>query len=96
MTEFLVGATAMGALVAGIFFLRFWRSTHDSLFLSFAVAFWLLSLNWILLAKANRDEPNTELYLLRLLAVALLIVGILNKNRVQKARSRRDDAPPAP
>ena len=44
LSNFLSGAITMGFLAGGLFFLRFWRETRDQLFLTFAVAFWLLGL----------------------------------------------------
>ena len=32
MNQMAVGAVAMGFLVAALFFLRFWRQTHERLF----------------------------------------------------------------
>jgi len=31
----------MGSLVAGLFFLHFWRSTRDKFFLYFTASFWI-------------------------------------------------------
>jgi hypothetical protein len=39
----IAGALAMGFLIAGLFFLKFWRRTGDGLFLAFAAAFGLLA-----------------------------------------------------
>lgn len=39
MSEFLRGAVAACCLLAGLFFLRFWKLTRDRLFLLFSVAF---------------------------------------------------------
>ena len=36
--EILIGAIAMGWLVAGLFFFRFWRQTGDRFFLWFALS----------------------------------------------------------
>ncbi|MEA1015649.1 DUF5985 family protein [Sphingosinicella sp. LY1275] len=85
MTElfsFLGGVVTMGLIVAGLFFLRFWKRTHDGLFLAFAVAFWLLGLNQALLTLTNIPvEERSPLYLLRLVAFALILVSIWVKNR---------------
>ena len=51
--DFLSGAVTMGFVLAGLFFLRFWRRTHDGLFLAFALAFWLLGLTQALLSFSN-------------------------------------------
>ena len=74
----------MASAAVGAFFLRFWRRTRDRLFLIFALAFWLLGLNWLLLAFVQADETRTWLYLLRLVAFCLIIYGIVDKNRATK------------
>jgi hypothetical protein len=76
------GAIAMGYAVAGLFFLRFWRETHDRLFLIFAGAFWVLGLQRLALVF-SRDmiEDHTGLYLIRLLAFLLILGAIVDKNR---------------
>lgn len=82
MLEFVSGLITMGFLVAGLFFLRFWRRTGDALFAFFALAFWLLAANQALTAFAHVPlEERTGLYLLRLAAFVLILVGILFKNR---------------
>lgn len=80
--DFLAGAITAGFVVAGFFFLRFWKRTHDSLFLAFAAAFWLLGLGQALLAFTNVPvEERSWLYLLRLAAFSLILVSIWAKNR---------------
>lgn len=80
--DFLSGAITMGFLVAGFFFLRFWKRTNDSLFLAFAAAFWLLGLGQALLAFTEIPvEERSWLYLLRLAAFSLILVSIWRKNR---------------
>jgi hypothetical protein len=71
----------MSAAVAGTFFLRFWRRTRDRLFAIFAAAFWLMGLNWLLLAIYAGDEINSAVYGIRLLAFVLILIGIVDKNR---------------
>ena len=79
---FLSGAVTFGFMLAGLFFLRFWKRTRDSLFLAFAAAFWLLGLNQALLALTDIPvEERSWLYLLRLAAFAIIIVSIWMKNR---------------
>ncbi|HEY0445188.1 MAG TPA: DUF5985 family protein [Allosphingosinicella sp.] len=82
---FLSGAVTLGFVLAGLFFLRFWKQTRDSLFIAFALAFWLLGLNQALLAFSRVPvEERTWLYLLRLAAFSLILIAIGYKNR--KAR----------
>jgi hypothetical protein len=80
--QVLWGALAMACWVAGLFFLRFWKVSRDRLFLFFMVSFWCLGLNWLWLGLSNSTlETRHYAYLLRLVAFALLIVGIVDKNR---------------
>ena len=79
--EFMSGLIAMGYLVAGLFFLRFWTRTRDGLFLAFAAAFWLLALNQTLLAITNVElEERSWFYLLRVAAFLLIIAAVVRKN----------------
>lgn len=87
MVAFMGGATAVGCLVAGLFFLRFWTRTRDGLFLAFAIAFWLMAVNQALpVLLALRDEAVGGIYLLRLTAFLLIIGAILAKNFKKRAR----------
>ena len=83
MTHFLLGMLVMASIVAGLFFLRFWRQTHDRLFLIFAAAFFLLGLNWFCLTFVQRDEVDSAVYAIRLLAFVLILIAIADKNRVR-------------
>lgn len=79
---FLSGAITLGFLLAGLFFLRFWKRTKDLLFIAFALAFWLLGLNQALLAFSRVPvEERTWLYILRLAAFVLILLAIGYKNR---------------
>jgi hypothetical protein len=81
MKQFLLGAAVALCGVIGLTFLRFWRKSGDRLFLCFAASFWLLGANWLALALVREDESQTILYLVRLLAFAILLAGIWDKNR---------------
>jgi hypothetical protein len=79
---FISGVVAAGFLVAGLFFLRFWRRTRDALFISFALAFWLLGLGQALVALTDIPvEERSWIYLIRLLAFSLILLAIFRKNR---------------
>ncbi|HEV7122350.1 MAG TPA: DUF5985 family protein [Rhodanobacter sp.] len=79
---FISGAVAFGYMLAAIFFLRFWKRTADVLFLSFAVAFALLSVGKIVVASANiYAEDSSAAYLVRLAAFAIIILAVWRKNR---------------
>ena len=82
LIDFLSGAVTFGFLIAGLFFLRFWKRTGDGLFVSFAFAFWLLGLTQALLAFTDIPvEERSWLFLLRLAAFLLILVSIWRKNR---------------
>lgn len=82
LLDFLSGAITMGFLVAGFFFLRFWKRTRESLFLAFAAAFWLLGLAQALLTFTDIPvEERSWLFLLRLAAFSLILISIWKKNR---------------
>jgi hypothetical protein len=80
--DFLSGAITMGFVIAGLFFLRFWRRSRERLFLAFALAFWLLGLTHALLVFVDVPvEERSWLYLLRLAAFSLILVSVWAKNR---------------
>ena len=82
LVDFLAGAVTLGFVVAGLFFLRFWRKTHDGLFLAFAFAFWLMGIAQGLLALGGMPiEERSWVYLIRLAAFALILAAIARKNR---------------
>jgi hypothetical protein len=79
---FLWGALFMACVTAAIFFLRYWSSTRERLFAFFSVAFAVMGINWVSLAFIDPgEELRHTLYVLRLLAFVLIIVGIVDKNR---------------
>jgi hypothetical protein len=81
IVAFYSGASALECLVAGLFFLRFWRRTGERLFLAFAIAFWLLGANAVIPTLLGRPaQAHGEVYLLRLGAFLLIILAILAKN----------------
>ncbi|QRK11940.1 hypothetical protein JQX13_18920 [Archangium violaceum] len=95
MNEFISGMVAALCLVAGLFFLRFWRKTRDRFFGFFAAAFWLMALHRLvmMLLKNSENEHVLGAYLIRLLSFVLILVAIVDKNRVvprRKAASRTE------
>lgn len=82
--DFLSGAVSAGFLVAGLFFLRFWKRSGDGLFAWFAVAFWLLGTGQAVLALGGIPvEERSSIYLIRLVAFLLILFAILRKNRAR-------------
>jgi hypothetical protein len=87
METFLMGAIAMGWIVATVFFLRFWGETRDRLFLIFATAFCLLASTRIIMAAiAEPQEEHSYVYWLRLAAYVLILIAIADKNRPKHAK----------
>lgn len=81
LVGFFGGAMTLGYVVAGLFFLSFWRRTRDTLFALFAVAFWLMALNQAIpIVFGIPREEQSGVYLLRLAAFVLIIFGVLRKN----------------
>ena len=81
----LLGAVATAAFVCGLYFLRFWRATGDRFFLLFALSFWIEGGHRLVVypwSGGNEGEP--EYYLVRLVAYALIIFAIVDKNRRRK------------
>ena len=79
---FLQAVSATASLVAGLFFLRFWRDTSDRLFAFFGAAFLLLSASWALLALYSpTDEARPYVYAVRLVAFLLIVAAMIEKNR---------------
>lgn len=78
---FLLGVIATASLTAGVFFLKFWNRTRDSLFLAFGLAFVIEGMNrcaMLMLAKPNEGSPY--IYGVRLLAFLIILGAILHKN----------------
>jgi len=82
MQQMLMGAIAAGWLLAGLFFFRFWRQTHDRFFLWFALSFWLEAGNRVALALVTDvGEDNPAFYGVRVVAYGLILLAIWQKNR---------------
>lgn len=86
MRLFLLGACALASVMAGLFFMRFWRDTRDRFFLYFAVAFWLGGVAWATLGLTTVSaEAESYIYLIRLLSFLIIIAAIVDKNRKKPA-----------
>jgi hypothetical protein len=84
MKQFILGATFMAYLVAGLFFLRFWKETRDRFFISFAMAFAIMGFNQVAFIYVDPDsEARTYFYIARFFAFMLIFISIVNKNRVK-------------
>ncbi len=82
MIYLISGMLMMAYAIVSVFFLRFWRDTKDRLFLLFAVAFVLLSVQRLGLSFMVTGTVNeTWWYLLRVTAFLLILFAIVDKNR---------------
>lgn len=82
---FLLGCAAACSMVAALFFLKFWRSTRDVLFLAFALFFAIQSLNSAaLLGVEHPNESSLWNSLIRFLAVIGVLGAILWKNVAER------------
>ena len=80
--DFVSGATMAAALVIALIFFRYWRQTHDRLFLGFALGFAVFAASRLILAFLEEDdEGRIFVYGLRLLAFLLILAAIVDKNR---------------
>ena len=82
MADLLTGAIVCASVIASLIFLRFWRSTSDRFFLYFALSFLIEGLNRLhsaFTAQYYEDVPIR--YVIRLIAYALILMAIWEKNR---------------
>ena len=79
---FLLGIIVCSSLVAGTFFLKFWRQTRDLLFLAFGIAFLIEGINRAcLLFLAHPNQGHVAVYLVRLFCYLLIFGAIVFRNR---------------
>lgn len=78
---FLIGFLCAACLVAALFFLRFWRSTRDRLFLAFTVFFAIEGVNEAyVLSLPHPNEGSMPITIIRFLATLGILGAILWKN----------------
>lgn len=81
LSAFIAGLLTMAFLVGAAFFLRFWRTTRDWLFLAFAGGLAILAANYALPTLLERpDRQFDEVFLLRLSAFVLIGLAIVKRN----------------
>ncbi len=83
MNEIISATIAMASLVIALFFFRFWRNSCDRFFLYFALSFLVQAGHRLYAAfpiVAGIDENNPLHYSFRLLAYALILWAVLEKN----------------
>lgn len=84
INAFMSGGIAVAFVMIGICFFRFWRQSHIRLFLLFSLAFYLLTIERIVLVLT---DPNNEftpyVYSIRLAAFVVIIIAIIDQNRTR-------------
>jgi hypothetical protein len=82
MNSFLGGVLVAFSAALALLFLKFWRTSRDSLFAFFSAAFAMLGIEWLAHAFLNPPrESQHYLFVFRLVAFLLIIAGIASKNR---------------
>jgi hypothetical protein len=82
LLPYLHGALVMACFVIGLKFVKYWQLSRDRFFVFFASAFWIFAIGWGVRAIVHTgDEHGHFVYLFRLLAFLLILVGIFDKNR---------------
>jgi hypothetical protein len=78
---FLLGVIATASLTSGTFFLKFWRQTHDRLFLAFGIGFLIEGINRAAFLFLDAPhEGSVVLYGVRLASYLLILIAIINRN----------------
>lgn len=82
MNIFLSGVFTTLALVVSLFFANFYRKTKDRLFACFALSFFMLGVERIVITIFSiTQERGSEVYLIRLVSLVLILWAIIDKNR---------------
>jgi hypothetical protein len=93
--SFLSGVTMATFVAAGFFFWKFYRASGDRFFFHFAIACWLIGSERVVGAfvqetlqsvRASLDGIGTYLYIIRLIAFALILMAVIRKNRTKSTR----------
>lgn len=85
MNLMLLGAIATSCFIASLFFMRFWKTTHDRFFLFFAISFAIEGCGRIAQGVISySDEQEPLFYLSRLVSFVIILWAIVDKNRRRK------------
>jgi hypothetical protein len=87
MNEILMGATASLSLVIGLFFLKFWRNTSDRFFLFLSASFFFQAVDRLLQQSHwGWSEEIPAQYALRIFAYVLILIAVLDKNKIRQTK----------
>ena len=82
LLTFFLGVLTMASLTCGLLLARFYRQTADRLFAIFAAAFVVMGAHWmVLMFLPLKGEGRPLSYVLRLIAFAFILLGIVDKSR---------------
>jgi hypothetical protein len=91
LSPVLAGSVATCALIAALFFLKFWRKTRDRFFLLFSAAFAVDAGSRFAVAVVQiSDAAEPMYYLPRLIMFGLILVAIVQKNAGRNLRKPDD------
>lgn len=90
--SFFSGITLATFAAAAVFFIKFWKASRDPFFLYFSIACWLLAIERIIVVilyyilewMSPENENGSWIYIIRLLAFALISLAVYQKNRNEK------------
>ncbi len=84
---FLLGVIATASLIASLFFLKFWVRTRDSFFLAFVIFFFAeAAIRTASLFVTHPNEGSPWIYVVRLLALLVILLAVLHKNYAAPGR----------
>jgi len=93
MNDFFSGISMITFFASALFFLKFWRASHERLFLFFCWATTLLGLERVGVFVGTRwytplpvAEGLAWVYLIRLMSFVIIIYAILDRNRSNASR----------
>jgi hypothetical protein len=78
----IAGAIMLNAWAISLFFLCYWKKTRDQLFACFALAFFLLGVERVVIVTLPGPEDFRH-YMIRLLAFLVILFAIWQKNRTK-------------
>lgn len=78
----LLGSLVASCAYAAVLFLRFWHRSRDRFHLFMVASMVLLAANWVAVMSIRlSSEAHSEIYLVRLAAFLVILVGIIDRNR---------------
>lgn len=78
---FFLGVFAALCVVAGGYFLKFWRRTRDPLFLAFAASFFVRGINdGMRVSMPRPNEATVWSYGINLASTFFIVIAIIRKN----------------